>query len=301
VPAALDRPVPKINYDFVPPDGHNVFREKFGALSDSEWCQILVRSIKDRIIEGVHFPGYPEDEFQNRIHGGYGAAAMAEAGKFYTFVKANTYVDRAEAAGHRLLDFGSGWGRIIRPYMRDFEFANMHAFEPNLLFCALARTLNPYVTFLSGSFSPSGDLPSQFYHLVVGWSVFSHLSPASAVLWLTEMARIIVPGGQCVFTTWGDRFLKRLQQEESERAAGKEIHWYSSVCLAAAGEINQRLTEYERGQFVWFTGGKSTLYGEAFISEAALKTLLAQYQLPFSVSVFDRESLGQDVFVLRRL
>jgi len=296
-----DRPVPKNNYKFVSSDGHNLFRERFGSLSDDEWCQLLVHSINNRTIDGVEFPTFPDSDLQNLIHGHYGESAIIEAAKFFRFVKKNTYQYPKNASNKRLLDFGCGWGRIIRPFMRDFEFSNLYGFEPNFQFCALSRTLNPYVTFFSGAFVPTDSLPYQFFDLVVGWSIFSHLSPSSATLWLREAARIIVPGGHCVFTTWGDRFLRRLKNESLARAAGKEIHWYSSVCLDAAGSIEQLLEKYEQGDFVWFTGGKSSLYGEAFIGEPALKWLISQNSLPFSVVLFDKESLGQDAFVLKRL
>src|SRR5665213_1478047 len=185
--------------------------------------------------------------------------------------------------------------------MRDFEFRNLYAFEPNFLFCALARTLNPYVTFLAGAFVPSRDIPEQFFDLMIGWSIFSHLSPSSAALWLAEAAHVVVPGGMCVFTTWGNRFLRRLQKEAAERDEGKPIHWYSSIVLAAAGSIEKRLADYERGDFVWFSGGDSILYGEAFLSETALRKLISQHSLPFDVVVFDKSTLGQDAFVLKRL
>jgi ubiquinone/menaquinone biosynthesis C-methylase UbiE len=296
-----DQPIPRVNYSFAPIDGHNVFREKFGALSDDGWCELLVRSIKEPVIDGVSFANFPENELQNRIHGNSGATSITEAAKFFKFVKQHTYRNSNNAAGKRLLDFGSGWGRVIRPFMRDFEFSNLYGFEPNFLYCSLARTLNPYVTFLSGAFVPSGDIPEQFFNFMVGWSIFSHLSLNSATLWLTEAARVVVPGGMCVFTTWGNRFLRRLQKEAAERDAGKQIHWYSSVVLAAAGSIEKRILEYERGEFVWFTGGQSRLYGEAFVSESALKQLITQQSLPFAVVSFDSTSLGQDAFVLQRL
>ena len=196
------------------------------------------------------------DELQNRIHGNSGVTSITEAAKFFKFVKHHTYKNSSNAVGKRLLDFGSGWGRVIRPFMRDFEFKNLYGFEPNFLYCSLARTLNPYVTFLSGSFVPSGDIPERFFNLMIGWSIFSHLSLSSATLWLTEAAHVVVPGGMCVFTTWGSRFLTRLQKEAAEQEAGRQIHWYSSVVLAAAGSIEKRIEEYERGEFVWFTGGQ---------------------------------------------
>jgi len=270
-------------------------------MSDNEWCQTLVRSIKEQVIDGVEFPSFPENELQDRVHGHHGASSLTEAENFFKFAKANTYKSPSNAAGKRLLDFGSGWGRIVRPFMRDFDLPRLYGFEPDFLFCALARTLNPYVTFLPGVFVPDNSLPVQFFDMAVGWSIFSHLSPTSASLWLAELGRAIVPGGLCVFTTWGERFLRRLKSEAAQRDAGQEIHWYSSVCLAAAGSIEERLAEYEQGDFVWFTGGKSTLYGEAFVSESALRKLIDQQHLPFRVKLFDKEALGQDVFVLERL
>jgi SAM-dependent methyltransferase len=292
---------PHVNYKFVSPDGRNLFREKFGSLPDDAWGQILIRSISEGIIEGIEFPRYPEDETQNSIHGHHGAISVGESVNFYKYVKSNTYKDAGTSGSKRILDFGSGWGRIIRPFMRDFEFADLYGFEPNFLLCALARSLNPYVMFFSGTYVPTGNLPAQFFDLVFGWSVFSHLSQASAVLWLREAARIVVPGGWCVFTTWGDRFLKRLKDEADQRKAGKQIHWYSSVCIDAAVSIDQRLSDYQNGDFVWFTSGKSTLYGEAFVSKDALRRLLLQYQLPFEIQAFDKAGLPQDAFVLKRL
>jgi hypothetical protein len=296
-----DRPIPLINYNFVPSDGHNIYREKFAALTDDEWCELLCRSVGETTIDGVQFPGFPEVEFQNRVHGNSGTTAVAESGKFFKFVKQHTYATSANASTKKLLDFGSGWGRVVRPFMRDFEFRNLYGFEPDFLFCALARTLNPFVAFLAGDFLPAGQLPGRYFDLMVGWSIFSHLSLMSATQWLKEAARVVTPGGFCVFTTWGDRFLKRLQKEADDRKAGREIHWYSSVCIAAAGSIEEKLASYEKGDFVWFTSGKSTLYGEAFVSENAIKNIISANSLPFAVVVFDKVTLGQDVFVLKRL
>jgi SAM-dependent methyltransferase len=293
--------LPAVKYNFVPADGRNSFREKFGSLSDDEWGGLLVRSITEPTIQDVDFPRYPVDETQDSIHGHHGVTSMSEAMMFFKYIKAHTYKDAENALGKRILDFGSGWGRIIRPFMRDFEFVDLYGFEPNFLLCALARSLNPYVAFFSGTDVPSGHLPQQYFDLVFGWSVFSHLSPASALLWLRECARIVIPGGWCVFTTWGDRFLRRLQMEADQRRAGKEIHWYSSVCIDAAGSIEERIKDYERGQFVWFTSGKSTLYGEAFIGREALHSMIKQNQLPFQILAFEQSALPQDVFVLKRL
>jgi len=310
LPGVPDHLLPRVNYyNFVPYDGGNVFRQKFGSLSDEAWCQLLVRSIDEPVIDGAQFPLFPDNELQNRVHGSHGAHSLGEAATFFKFVKANTYQTSANSVGKRLLDFGCGWGRIVRPFMRDFEFADLYAFEPDFVLCAVARSLNPYVTFLPGAFlrnwsmayEPAGNLPERFFDLMIGWSIFSHLSPEFAARWLGEAARVVKPGGSCVFTTWGDRFLRKLLSDAAEQAAGNEINWYHALCIGSGGSIEQRLADYERGEFVWFSGLNSTSYGEAFVSKTALTKLIADHDLPFRIKVFDKVSLPQDAFVLERL
>jgi len=106
--------------------------------------------------------------------------------------------------------------------MRDFKLDKQFGFEPNALQAIISRALNPYVTILSGGFSPDGSIPKNWFDFVVGWSIFSHLSKASLMEWLQEISTVLRPGGPAVFTTWGLRFLPRLQAEEAQLVAGKE-------------------------------------------------------------------------------
>ena len=103
-----------------------------------------------------------------------------------------------------------------------------------------------------------------------------------------------------VETTPADAW-QRLRSEAEQLRAGQEIHWYSRVCLDAAGNIEDRITEYSNGKFVWFASGASKLYGEAFLGQDALTALIAERNLPLELELFDSTSLAQDVFVLRRL
>lgn len=291
-------PVPKINYDFAPADGYTLFANRFRAMDDDQWCQLIEETVDRSIVDGVNFPQFPEQEFQERVHGHSGRDSMREAAAFFRFIKAHTYGETG-IEGKRALDFGCGWGRIIRFFMRDFALTHLFGFEPNFLFCSLARSLNPYVTFFSGPYLPEENLPANYFHLVFGWSVFSHLSQHSAQLWLNEMARILAPGGHCVFTTWGDRFLLRLLDEADQQRNGQKIHWYSELCISKAGSIDKRLDEYNSGRFVWWNSVDNPLYGEAFVSKTALSALLAH--LPLQIVCYDKTSLAQDVFVLQKV
>lgn len=279
----------------VPADGRNPFRDAYADRPDEAWAAALLRSVDEAIVDGLAFPPYPDPAIQDGMHGNHGRIAIDEAQAFHRFIRAH-----GAAAPGRLLDFGCGWGRCLRPFMRDFPLEHLWGFEPHAPSAALARTLNPFVTVLSGSAVPEGQIPGCFFQTAIAWSVFSHLSPTSAASWLRDLARAIVPGGTLVFTTWGERFLRRLEQEAMERSKGRDIHWYSAVCLDVAGPIATRLAEFGRGEFVWFTSGLSTLYGEAFMSKAALVRLIRRDRLPFTIEVADTSSLSQDVFILRR-
>ena len=86
---------------------------------------------------------------------------------------------------------------------------------------------------------------------------------------------------------------------------GKGIHWYSKKCLDGAGDVSKRIADFEDGDFVWFTYTQSKDYGEAFVSETALRRIIGELGLPVEVTTevttFDSSSFVQDAFILRRL
>lgn len=280
----------------------NRFRDRFGRLQLEAWESILIRSMTESVIEGVKFPRFPSPSIQNGMHGHSGVDSIHEACIFYQFVTTHPDLLGCTGSDKMFLDFGCGWGRISRPFLRDFDLSNMFGYEPDIRFCTIARDLNPFACVINGGFLPDGRLPASQFDLIVGWSIFSHLSLYSATMWLTEMSRILTIGGLCVLTTWGHRFINRLVQERERAERGEDIHWYSRHVLKHAGDIHQRAIEYQEGKFVWFTdrddGG---LYGDAFVSPIALENIISENSLPFEIVLFDQSELAQDVFALRRI
>ena len=100
-------------------------------------------------------------------------------------------------------------------------------------------------------------------------------------------------------TTWGSRFLERLLRGQEQLEAGEEIHWYSELCIRTAGDLRERIAQFEAGEFVYFSQADPN-YGEAFVSEAALVRVIEEEGLDFEIKTFDTSSIAQDVFVLRR-
>lgn len=296
-PAEVRTPPPKFSYDQSLRFVQNPFADRFGDQSYAEWHETLKRSIREPVIDGLEFPKFPEEGFQSAVHGSSGENAIAGAYEFYEFCRENTYGNSSE--GLRLLDFAAGWGRITRCFLRDFALADLYAYEPDLLFCSIARSLNPYACFMNGPRSAPGALPQDWFDVVVGYSIFSHLSREPAGEWLGEINRSLRPGGWCVMTTWGNRFLERLLEGQKQLATGEEIHWYSELCVRTAGDLNERIAEYEAGEWVYFSQADPN-YGEAFVSEPALARVIEEEGLDFEIEIFDTTSIAQDVFVLRR-
>jgi SAM-dependent methyltransferase len=281
----------------------NVFADVFGQQSPEEWINTLVASLTCSSIAGVEFPTFPPPEFQDAVHGSSGEPSLREMLPFYTFVIRHGLAGpNSPAFGQGyMLDFGAGWGRITRLFLRDFPLKNLIGFEPNGRFCTIARAHNPFVSFVSGDALPPTMLAQGRFDLAVGWSVMSHLSERSVTAWLREFGRILAADGSVVLSTWGLRFLEQLKRDEQMSAEGQDIHWYSRLCIDAAGNLDDRIAEYNDGRLVWFDHGLGALYGTACLSEHALRTMLADNDIPLSLVVFDSSSLVQDAFILKRV
>lgn len=279
------------------------FIDAFKNTSDDEWRNILIRSAVEPEINGVNFPAFPDIETQSRIHGSSSIeSSIGEAYSFYKFVRQYAIADHGNLENLSFLDYGCGWGRILRPYLRDIKLSNIFAYEPSIGFCLLARKLNPYVNILNGDYLPDNVFPSDKFDLIVGWSIFSHLTEKYAKAWLKEFSRILKKGGKAVLTTWGLRFLERLEREQKMEMAGEEIHWYSRLCLSAIGTpISERINALKTGEFVWFSTGNSDKYGEAFLPQIVIERWIKEMDLPLGIVRYDSENLAQDCFVLERV
>ena len=83
-------------------------------------------------------------------------------------------------------------------------------------------------------------------------------------------------------------------------ARGEEIHWYSRSVIESCGGADNIRTKYDTGEFAWFASDDSTLYGEAFMSEAVVRSWIAELRLPLDLIAYDISELGQDAIVLRK-
>ncbi len=135
-------------------------------------------------------PGLSTAGSQSQLHGHYGRHSIMEAASFYQFVCDQNLAGRRRLGRVRLSSGFRCWlGQNHPPVHARFpaeEHRWLRTFKP-VLFGREGE--QSFISFLSGGYLPTGILPAERFDLVVGWSVFSHLSPKSAAAWLAELQR----------------------------------------------------------------------------------------------------------------
>lgn len=286
----------------VPTDWHHYapepFVEKYSGLDDAAWEAKIVGSIDEPHQDGIAFPRFPPASLQERIHGHSDASAVREAFEFYRLVTsfaAKLQLDIGRST--TILDFGSGWGRILRPFMAKTELKNLYGQEPNPLFVQVARALNPYVSFVAGGYEPPTVFADKRFDMVVAWSVFTHLPAGLARRWLDEFARIVRPGGLVFVTTWGERFIDQLVAQKKRLNAGVEIHWFQKQVIETVGDLDALRARHRAGEIVFAPAPGDPNYGDTFMSAKGARTISGSKLV---LVAHDDSALAQDLVVFRR-
>lgn len=115
-------------------------------------------------------------------------------------------LDEADVAlrdGATVLDFGCSSGRALRPiaaWRADLECLGCDPNEPAI---AWAQGALPMARWFVSPTVPPLDLADGSVDVAYAISIWSHFSADAALRWLTEMHRIVRPGGTLLLTTHG--------------------------------------------------------------------------------------------------
>lgn len=237
-------------------------------LSDAEWLSLLKRSIKSNVVDGITLPGFPDDDIQIESVGSAGETAIGEIFGFYSLIK-----DRAEDIRRpiqpetKILDFGAGWGRIIRCFWRDVDPSNIHGVDVSEKYLTAARKtgIGNLRTIL-----PTGTLPypDHTFDIVYAYSVFTHLPKHVQDIWIPEIARVLRPGGLFVATVEPRRFYDFVKGLNDETRA--EHVWYQmlSDALARVPDAEEQL---KKTGFLFLPSNNLDIYGDTIMSAAYIK------------------------------
>jgi SAM-dependent methyltransferase len=214
-------------------------------------------------------PGLPSEEMQRNWTGNTGEATLREGLSVFRII---TGMAERYGGGLRqdtsILDFGCGWGRVIRFFMRDVRHDHLYGVDCYPEVIEAAERLNRWCTFDLVSPFPPTRFPERTFDLVYLYSVFSHLSEDTHLRWLGEFHRILKPGGLLIASTRAREFI--FECADLRRQADVPIQLQGSA--ASFPDTDQALERYDRGLFCHSaTGGGGPLepsfYGESCIPE----------------------------------
>jgi len=182
----------------------------FHDLSDAEWHELLLASVSDPTVNGVAFPGFPAEATQELFTSFKNEEAIREALVFYDIVRrAGADYGRGWDRRTTLLDFGVGWGRIARTFLKDVAPENLLGIDVNPDILAECRQLMPYGNYQQCHIGQPLPVERASIDVVIAFSVFSHLSEDNHLHWIREFHRVLKPGGVAVLTTLSRDFLRQ--------------------------------------------------------------------------------------------
>lgn len=262
-------------------------------VDDAEWLSMLISSLSGNKINSVEFPLFPVPELQSQFVGSSGEGALKEAFKFYQFVK-NT----AKNAGNPLcldqkfLDFGCGWGRYLRFFWKDIYEDNLYGCDVDPLVLDVCRQ-----TKVPGNLSqitPRGKFPypDAYFHIIIAYSVFTHLPEKTHLHWMEEVARVAAPG--CIFclTLEPRRFIDFVAGLSED----SEIRWHKALAKYAK-DAEKYYHLFDSGNIAYLPTGTGSIlndsvYGDAVVPISYIERVWSKY---FSIIEYidDRKQFWQ--------
>lgn len=274
------------------------------TFSNREWFDLLCLSIENQnlTIREDSLPAFPSKEYQVRTTGSSGKAPLKEAFDFYcdcagTFESMHNPLTEQSA----LLDFGVGWGRIARFFLKEISLNNIYGLDVEAESIQNCKECFGTQNFFVCSAYPPTNLESSTFTHIVGFSVFSHLSEQACKLWMEEFHRLLKPNGSLALTTRGNPFFGYCESLMGK----KNLDGYSAALSALFEDFEAAKAAYNRGEFVHsnkkeVSGGgamTSEFYGETFIPE---KYAREAYSHLFELHKFDASRFHPTMFFQKK-
>jgi SAM-dependent methyltransferase len=108
------------------------------------------------------------------------------------------------ARARRLLDWGCGCGRVTAHFLADGRIQEVYGSDVDGEAVAWCAGALPRGHFRQTGLFPPLPFPAAHFDVVIAFSVFTHLNRGLQEKWLSEMRRILSPGGLLLATVHGE-------------------------------------------------------------------------------------------------
>lgn len=121
-----------------------------------------------------------------------------------------------------VLDWGCGCGRVLR-HLIDPKGPRLFGCDYNPTLIQWSASAYPSVKFSNNKIDPPLPYSDDSFDLVYGLSIFTHLPAGLQTAWITELCRIIRPGGFALITFHGEHYLPQLTPSEAQTFRDGEL------------------------------------------------------------------------------
>jgi hypothetical protein len=167
-------------------------------------------------------PANPPQELQEKFVGMSFESAYLEAYSFVSVVdeKLVKYGLPGLESAARIVDFGSGWGRISRLLLGKLTPTSLYALDVDPEMTTLVNRTLPGINAMTVSSFPPSALAESGFDGVLAFSVFSHLSEEAHTAWAREFGRLVRPGGFAAVTVLDASLFDAVRSAQGEVADG---------------------------------------------------------------------------------
>jgi SAM-dependent methyltransferase len=184
--------------------------EAFAQLDADLWALLLSQEYDVYPHIKATLPDVPDAALQATWNGTSGVALAAQTVAFYTkVVELNArHGARWSLDESRVLDFGCGWGRLTRSFIRDVAPGSLFGCDPVAPILDVCRSNGVPAHLAQSDFVPERLPFDQSFDLIYAFSVFTHLSEQAHRASLRAIHDALVPGGLLVVTVRPPQYLR---------------------------------------------------------------------------------------------
>lgn len=234
-----------------------------GPFAEAPTLEVLTEPI-DLLRE---MPPNPPEALQTKFVGSAYTAAYSEAASFVTV--ADEFTAKHGPAGGlaalgRVVDFGSGWGRITRMLLTSVPAHRLYPLDVDQRMTALVNSTLPGVNAMTVDAFPPTVLGDASVDGILAFSVFSHLAAPAHAAWAAEFGRIVSPGGVVALTVLDASFFAQVEAAHAAAQAGSTDRFAESFSTVFP-DVGAARAAYEAGQLQYAsTGGGEMRTGDYY-------------------------------------
>lgn len=248
--------------------------------SDDFWFWMLYKDIQLKSNLKKLIPRMPEDKIQLQFTGHSGKDTLKEAFTFYQFIKNISKKNNIDFNQNiKILDFGCGWGRIIRFFLKDLPASNLYGIDCDSEIIEVCKNSNLNCNFSVNGIFPPTEFKDNSFDIIYAYSVFSHLSEEAHKKWIIEFKRILKPNGVLIATTRPRDFI--LICADTRKMVESEVQFFAKGLVNTFSDTEKILEKYDNGEYIYepIGGGgirDGSFYGETCIPSRYVKKVWTQ-------------------------